>query len=61
MILMVVPELRQLDLLMPITESRLESGAFGLMLINGMMQLEDGALGQTLIRGMIDLLYFYTL
>ena len=53
--------LRQVDLLMPITESRLESGALGLMLISGMICLEDGALGQTLIRGMTDLFYFYTL
>ena len=55
---MVVLGLRQLDLLMLITETLLESGALGLMLISGMMQLEGGALGQILIIRMTDLLSF---
>ena len=52
---MIVLGLRQLDHLMPISESLPESGALGLMLISGMICLEDGALGQTLISRMIRL------
>ena len=57
--LMVVLGLRQQDLLMLTTTSRLESGDYGLTLISGMMRLEDGALGQTLTSRMTDSdLYF---
>ena len=53
-LILIVPGLRQLDLLTLITVSRPESGVHGLTLISEMIRLKDGALGQTLISGMIE-------